>query len=114
VPVAMHDVLPQSPFPELEDRRRHFEQVLGRMKPGMTLPKAKAGLQPLFHQILQMEVQMPAFSKATEYTKQRFLAMSMDTLPSSKGRSQLRSVFHPVAGVDGHRRNGIAESPVPI
>jgi ABC-type antimicrobial peptide transport system permease subunit len=55
--------------------------------------KAKAGMQPLFHQILQMEVQMPAFSKTTDYTRQQFLAMSMDVLPASKGLSQLRDQF---------------------
>ena len=50
-------------------------------------------MQPLFHQILQMEVQMPAFSKTTDYTRQQFLAMSMDVLPASKGLSQLRDQF---------------------
>jgi hypothetical protein len=54
---------------------------------------AKAGMQPLFHQILQMEVQMPAFAKTTDYTRQQFLAMSMDVLPASKGLSQLRDQF---------------------
>jgi len=93
VPMAMHDELPKTPFPELQNRRRRFVQVFGRLRPGITLEKAKAGLQPLFHQILQMEVQMPAFSKATEYTKQQFLAMSMDALPAAKGRSQLRDRF---------------------
>ena len=93
VPMAMHDDLPKSPFPELKNRRRRFVQVFGRLKPGVTLEAAKAGLQPLFHQMLRMEVQMPEFAKTTEYTRQRFLAMSMDVLPASKGRSQLREQF---------------------
>jgi predicted permease len=93
IPMTMHDVTPVDPFPELNNRRRRFVQVYGRLKPGVTLASAKAGLQPLFHQTLQMEVQMPAFAKATAYTKDRFLAMWMDVLPASKGRSQLRRQF---------------------
>jgi len=93
VPITMHDSLPKSPFPELSNRRRRFLQVFGRMKPGVTLEAAKAGLQPIFHQTLRMEVQMPAFAKASAYTKQQFLAMWMDTLPGSKGRSYLRDQF---------------------
>jgi len=93
VPMAMHDLLPKTPFPELRNRRRRFVEVFGRLKPGETLAQAKAGLQPLFHQILQMEVTMPAFAKTTDYTRRQFLAMSMDVLPASKGLSQLRDQF---------------------
>lgn len=93
VPITMHDVLPITPFPELNNRRRRFVQVYGRLKPGVTLEHAKAGLQPLFHQVLQMEIQMPAFARASAYTKQKFLAMWMDVLPGSKGRSNLRKQF---------------------
>jgi predicted permease len=77
----------------LKDRRRRFVEVFGRLKPGVTLDAAKAGLQPLFHQMLQMEVAMPAFSKASEYSRQEFLKMSMDVLPASKGLSRLRDQF---------------------
>jgi predicted permease len=93
IPMTMHDITPPDPFPELNNRRRRFVQVYARLKPGMTLEHAKAGLQPLFHQTLQMEVVMPAFSRATAYTKQQFLAMWMDVLPASKGRSELRRHF---------------------
>jgi predicted permease len=93
VPIAMHDVLPKTPFPELRNRRRRFVEVYGRLKPGVALEAAKAGLQPLFHQMLQMEVQMPAFAKTSDYTRQQFLTMSMDALPAAKGRSQLRDRF---------------------
>ena len=94
VPITMHDSLPQAVVhPELGNRRRRFVQVYGRLKPGVTLEAAKAGLQPIFHQTLQMEVAMPAFAKASAYTKQEFLAMWMDVLPASKGRSELRDQF---------------------
>jgi predicted permease len=80
-------------FYSLNDRRGRFAQVFGRLKPGMTLEAAKAGLQPLFHQILQMEVQEKDFTQTTEYTRQEFLKMWMDVLPASKGRSDLRRQF---------------------
>ncbi len=94
VPITMHDTMPPDrQFKELNDRRSRFVQVFGRLKPGMTREQAKAGLQPLFHQILQMEVQQEAFAKASTFTKQQFLSMWMDVLPGSKGRSQLRDQF---------------------
>jgi predicted permease len=93
VPMAMHDVLPQTPFPELKNRRRRFVEAFGRLKPGTTAETAKAALQPLFHQMLQMEVQMPEFSKTSDYTRQQFLAMWMDVLPAAKGLSHLRDQF---------------------
>src|SRR5579872_2300079 len=94
IPITMKDSLPpRAPYPQLNNRRRRFIQVFGRLKPGITIMRAKAGLQPLFHQILQTEVQRPAFSKASPYAKQHFLSMWMDVLPGSKGRSQLRDQF---------------------
>ena len=94
IPMMMKkEMTPAASFYGLNDRRGRFAQVFGRLKPGMTLEAAKAGLQPLFHQILQMEVQEKDFAKATEYTRQQFLKMWMDVLPASKGRSDLRRQF---------------------
>jgi predicted permease len=94
IPITMQDSLPPGqPYPQLNNRRRRFIQVFGRLKPGMTIERAKAGLQPLFHQILEREVLAADFAKASPDTKQQFLKMWMDTLPGSKGRSQLRQQF---------------------
>jgi len=94
IPITMQDSMPPGQtFLQLSNRRRRFIQVFGRLKPGMTIERAKAGLQPLFHQILEMEVQQEAFAKASPYSKQEFLKMWMDVLPGSKGRSQLREQF---------------------
>ncbi len=88
----MNDVFDEK-FKQLNDRRRRFIQIFGRLKPGVSIDQAKAGLQPLFHQIIDSEVLMPAFAKASSYSKSEFLKMWMDTLPASKGRSQLREQF---------------------
>src|SRR5579864_1857871 len=94
VPITMQDSLPPGQtFMQLNNRRRRFIQVFGRLKAGMTIERAKAGMQPLFHQILDMEVRDEAFAKASPYSKQQFLSMWMDVLPGSKGRSQLRQQF---------------------
>jgi len=56
IPITMKDDLPRSDFGRLNTNRFRWAQVFGRLKPGMTLEKAQAGLQPLFHQILNREV----------------------------------------------------------
>ena len=76
-----------------EDRRGRWVAAFGRLKPGVSEKQAKAGLQPLFHQMLEMEVQEQAFAKASEVTKQHFLRMWLDLLPASTGRSQTREKF---------------------
>jgi predicted permease len=93
VPMTMKNVLTPGWFYDLNDRRGRFAQVFGRLKPGMTREAAKAGLQPLFHQILEMEVQDKAFARASASSKQSFLKMWMDVLPAAKGRSDLRRQF---------------------
>lgn len=75
------------------DRRSRWVTAFGRLKTGITAAQARASLQPYFHQILQMEVQEPAFAKASPEMKAAFLRMSMDVLPGAKGRSYLRRQF---------------------
>ena len=93
VPMTMKRELTPGFWYSLDDRRGRFAQVFGRLKPGETIEQAKAGLQPLFHQILQMEVREKDFARATEHTRQDFLRMWMDVLPAAKGRSSLRQQF---------------------
>jgi predicted permease len=93
IPVVMKLQVDQLAFYDLKGRRGRWVNVYGRMKPGVTLQQAKASLQPLMHQMLDMEVQDKAFSKAAPETKQAFLKMWLDLLPASKGRSFLRDQF---------------------
>src|SRR5580698_8046188 len=93
IPVVMKMQIDQLGFYDLKKRRARWVNVYGRMKPGVTIEKAKASLQPLMHQMLEMEVQDQAFSRAAPETKQAFLRMYLDLLPASKGRSNLRDQF---------------------
>jgi len=93
IPITMKDDLPRSDYSVLNDNRRRWAQVFGRLKPGMTMEKAQAGLQPLFHQILNREVTEKPFAKASPFVKQQFLQMWMQVMPGSKGRSNLRRTY---------------------
>ncbi len=74
----------------LWNRRGHWVNAFGRLKPGVTLQQAKAALQPFYHQQLEMETREAAFAKAATYTRQQFLKGWLDVLPASKGRDGLR------------------------
>jgi predicted permease len=92
IPMAMATAV-RPGFSSMWDRRQRWVNVYGRLKPGESIEQAKAGLQPLFHQIIDGEVQMPAFRNATPYDKQQFLKMWMDVFPGSQGNTNLRRQY---------------------
>ena len=57
----------------------------------VTDERAKAGLQPLFHQILAREAAEPAFRNATAFDKEQFLKMRLSVMPGSQGNAALRA-----------------------
>ena len=91
-PMAMAQVL-RPGFNDMWNRRQRWVNVYGRLKPGMGIQQAFAGLQPLFHQILDMEVRMPAFRAATAYDEQQFLRMSLAVMPGSQGNTSMRRQY---------------------
>ncbi|HEX4770017.1 MAG TPA: ABC transporter permease [Bryobacteraceae bacterium] len=91
IPMMMAPLI--ADYLDLNERRSRWITAFGRLKPGISVEYAKASIQPFFHQILRMEVQQKAFSKASPYMKQQFLRMSMDLTPAAKGRSNLRRQF---------------------
>lgn len=94
VPVMMTPKLfPHDDFGEMFDSRLRWVNVYGRLKPGLTPASAKAGLQPLFHHILESDVQRPAFARATPYAKEQFLRMWLDVIPGGQGNAILRRQY---------------------
>jgi predicted permease len=93
IPVTMRDDLPRADFGRLNTNRFRWTEVFGRLKPGISIEKAQAGLQPLFHQIINREVTEKPFAKASPFVKQEFLRMWMEVMPGSKGRSDLRRAY---------------------
>ena len=93
IPMMMKRQMTPGPWYDLNDRRSRFAQVFGRLKPGVTLEQAKAGLQPLYHSIHEMEVRQKEFAKASDYSRRQFLRGWVDVLPASTGWSRMRRQF---------------------
>ena len=94
VPVMMTPALfPDNDFRNMFDPRLRWVNVYGRLKPGLTPDRAKAALQPLFHNILDAEVLEPGFAHATPYEKQQFLKMWLDVMPGGQGNTELRRQY---------------------
>jgi predicted permease len=93
VPLVMKLEVDQLGYYDLKKRRARWVNAYGRLKPGVTTEQAKASLQPLMHQMLDMEVQDKEFAHAAPETKQAFLRMWIDLIPAAKGRSYLRDQF---------------------
>ena len=77
-------------FDWLFDRRGRWLHVFGRLKPGMTIEQAKAGLQPWFKAMLVEDTRREDFPAVSEQQRQLFLASTLDVLPASHGRSDMR------------------------
>jgi predicted permease len=92
VPVMMRaQLLPQyDQFLDLENRRDHWVNVFGRLKPGIGREQALAALQPYFHSLLELEVKEAAFSKASAETRAEFLRGKLEVVPGSQGKPRFR------------------------
>jgi predicted permease len=74
----------------LTNRRNRWVNTFGRLKPGVTLEKAKASLQPFMHSMLESEVREEAFRNASPYDREQFLKCWMDVLPGGQGRQNVQ------------------------
>ena len=90
VPVTMQPWMMAGWDDALTNRRSSWVNVFGRLKSGITPKQAQAGLQPYFHQLLNMEVREAAFRRASPYVKQEFLKATLEVLPGSQGRTFLQ------------------------
>src|ERR1035438_8009747 len=71
----------------LDDRRWRWVQVFARLKPGVSHAQAKASLEPILHNVLEMEVRQKEFARTSPYTRQQFLKMTLDVLPGGAGEN---------------------------
>jgi predicted permease len=96
IPVAMKTQMTQGYFADyftLENRRAFWLQAFARLRPGVTQQQAQASLQPLFHSILETELQGKGFETASARDRKDFLKSSLQVLPASQGRTSLREVY---------------------
>jgi predicted permease len=92
VPVMMKAEMTPG-WDDMKNRRAHWLNVFGRLKPGVSEARAQASLQPFFHSVLEMEVKEAAFNDASESTRQKFLKSVLLVLPGGQGRSEARQVL---------------------
>ena len=92
VPLTMQsEIFPDRDFLSLEAkpfRKTEWLQVIGRLKPGVTLVQAKASIEVEFHQMMDSQT---AGMSARE-TRQ-FLNQHLAVVPGSRGASTLRADF---------------------
>jgi predicted permease len=77
-------------FDGLLDRRTRWMQVLGRLRPGVTLAQAQTGLQPWFKAMLDEDTRRVGFPTITAERRQQFLASTIELTPAPQGHSGLR------------------------
>jgi predicted permease len=77
-------------FDWLEDRHGRWLHVFARLKPGITWQQAQAGLQPWFKATLEADTKREGWPRVTDEQRRRFLASTLEVLPASQGRSDLR------------------------
>jgi predicted permease len=92
IPAAMKRQV-TTEWDRLLDRRAVWMHVFARLKPGVTAEQAKAGLQPWFNAMLETDMQREGFPRATPEQVRRYLASTIDILPASQGRSELRGTL---------------------
>ena len=77
-------------FDWLDDRRGRWLHVFGRLKPGISLAQAQAGLQPWFKAMIEEDTKREGWPQVTEEQRRKFLAATLEVLPAAQGRSDLR------------------------
>ena len=76
---------------KLDGRRFRWVQVFARLREGVTIERAQAGLQPLYQSLLRQEAADAAFAAAAADTKKRFLEGRLTVEDASRGHSSLRT-----------------------
>jgi predicted permease len=77
-------------FSGLLNRRIRWMQVLGRLRPAVTLAQAQAGLQPWFMAMLVDDMHRAEFPKVTPERRAAYLASTLELTPAPQGHSSLR------------------------
>src|SRR5262249_24417811 len=77
-------------FDQMLDSRTVWMQVLGRLRPDITLAQARAGLQPWFKAMLDEDEHLAGFPRIRAERRQRYLAPTLELIPAPQGHSTLR------------------------
>lgn len=88
VPITMKAQMTPS-WDELEDRRSKWLNIIARLKPGMAVQQAEAGINPLWKSLRAVELQSIT-SKSQRFREQFVEKSYLTLLDASKGFSPLR------------------------
>jgi predicted permease len=86
-PITMRGVL-STGFRGFDDRRSYWAYVFGRLKSGVSLTQASAGLNTLYHSIIN-DVEAPLQHGMSDQTLGRFRAKQLVVTPGWRGQSSM-------------------------
>jgi predicted permease len=96
VPLTMRWVLePTTPRAIADARRMYWVYLFGRLKPGISVEQARAGLNTLYTGIIN-EVEAPLNAELTPDVMARFLARQITVEPGARGQSLASEGARPV------------------
>ncbi|HZT77989.1 MAG TPA: ABC transporter permease [Vicinamibacterales bacterium] len=88
-PITMRTLL-ETTFTGFENRRAYSFYLFGRLKPGVTIEQAHAGLDPLYRGIIN-DVEVPLQKGMSPQTLQKFRTKPIVLEPGSRGQSSVPS-----------------------
>jgi len=86
LPLSMQSRMPGGIENMMNDPQLHFANIIGRLRPGVTLQQAQANVGVLYHQILPAELG----SSPTPEDREHIRHARVDLTPGDKGLSELR------------------------
>jgi predicted permease len=87
VPVTLRGLMTPG-FTGWDDRRTYWAYLFARLKPGVSLVQARAGVNPIYRSILQ-DVEVPLQQAMSDETMARFRAKPLVVEPGARGQSSI-------------------------
>ncbi len=87
VPLSMREAIQQG-WKGFDDRRSYWVYLFARLKPGISREQTQAGINPIFHGIIQ-EVDLPLQKGNSDRYRQQFVAQVMTLQPGARGQSEV-------------------------
>jgi len=87
VPISMHGVLTLG-WNAFENRQAYWAYLFARLKPGVTIAQASAGLNTLYHSIVN-DVEAPLQKGMSDATLARFRTKRVELTPGARGQSSM-------------------------
>ena len=92
VPITMRGGL-EPGFRGFENRRDYWAYLFGRLKPGVSLAQARAGLNAVYHPIVT-DVEAPLQKGISDQMMTQFRAKQVVVMPGSRGQSRMHRDAH--------------------